>query len=89
MIDLESGRVAYMVLASGGFLGVGDKFFAIPWDMVEIDMDNEKVVLDIDRETIENGPGFDGDNWPEPSDTDWLHAVYVYYGRTPYWSDDS
>jgi sporulation protein YlmC with PRC-barrel domain len=32
MIDLESGRVAYAVLEFGGFLGLGDKLFAVPWE---------------------------------------------------------
>ncbi|MCO5381646.1 MAG: PRC-barrel domain-containing protein [Methanosarcina barkeri] len=31
MIDLEDGRVAYAVLSFGGFLGMGNKLFAIPW----------------------------------------------------------
>ncbi|REK15959.1 MAG: PRC-barrel domain containing protein [Actinobacteria bacterium] len=87
MIDLNSGRVAYMVLAAGGFLGVGDKFFAIPWDMVEVDTDQEKVILDLDKETFENAPGFDKDNWPEAGDNEWLKEVFVYYGRTPYWAE--
>jgi hypothetical protein len=31
MLDVRSGRIAYAVLASGGFLGIGDKLLAIPW----------------------------------------------------------
>ncbi len=85
VIDLDSGRVAYTVLAAGGFLGLGEKFFAIPWDMVSVDMDNKEVILDIDKDLLEKAPGFDKDNWPATSDRTHLGDVYRYYERTPYW----
>jgi sporulation protein YlmC with PRC-barrel domain len=37
VIDLEDGRVNYGVLATGGFLGLGEKYFAIPWDLLGVD----------------------------------------------------
>lgn len=86
MIDLESGRVAYAVLSAGGFLGLGEKFFAIPWELVAVDTDDKKVVIDLDKETLENAPGFDQDNWPDSSRQDWLEEVYVYHQVEPYWS---
>lgn len=85
MIDLDSGGVAYMVLSAGGFLGVGDKFFAIPWTMVTVDIDAHEVVVDVDAETIENAPGFDKDNWPDSRDMGWISDVYDYYGQAPFW----
>ena len=64
MFDLENGRVAYIVMASGGILGMGDSYFAIPWSMLTVDTDDKSVVVDVDKETIENAPGFDKDDWP-------------------------
>jgi sporulation protein YlmC with PRC-barrel domain len=87
MIDLESGQVSYVVLSAGGFLGLGEKFFAIPWEMVSVDTDDKKVVIDLDKETLENAPGFDKDNWPDASDLNWLNEVYVYHEVEPYWSN--
>ena len=87
VIDLEGGRVAYAVLASGGFLGMGDKYFAIPWDLMTVDTDNKEIVADISKETLENAPGFDKDNWPQTNDRSWVVDVYRYYGREPYWDD--
>lgn len=86
MIDRGSGRVAYVVLSAGGFLGLGDKFFAIPWDMVEVDTARHGVIVDIDKETVENAPGFDKDNWPDSSDLSWLNEVYEFYRHVPYWA---
>lgn len=89
VIDLESGRVLYAVLASGGFLGMGDKYFAIPWDLLTVDTDSHEVVVDVSKETLQNAPGFDKDSWPEIHDRTWLGDVYRYYGHEPYWEDDS
>ena len=85
VIDLEGGRVSYAVLAGGGFLGMGDKFFAVPWDLLTVDTDNKEIVADISKESLKNAPGFDKDNWPETHDRTWVTDVYRYYGREPYW----
>lgn len=87
MIDLPSGRVAYAVLSSGGFLGMGNKLFAIPWSSFTVDEDRKCLVLDVDKETLKNAPGFDKDNWPDMADQVWGEQVYNYYKQTPYWTD--
>lgn len=87
VIDLDNGRVNYAVLSSGGFLGLGNKLFAIPWDMLTVDTENKEVVVDISKETLENAPGFDKDDWPDIHDRSWVGDVYRYYGRDPYWED--
>jgi sporulation protein YlmC with PRC-barrel domain len=87
VIDLDRGRVAYAVLATGGFLGMGGKFFAIPWDRLSVDLDNKEVVLNVDAETLKNAPGFDKDNWPDTTDHAWVADIYRYYGSSPYWDD--
>lgn len=88
VIDLEDGRVNYAVLSSGGFLGLGDKLFAIPWDMISVDTEKKEVVIDLSKEALENAPGFDKDNWPDIHDRAWVGEVYQYYGSDPYWDDD-
>lgn len=87
MIDVNTGRVAYAVLSFGGFLGIGDKLFAVPWGAMMLDAEEEVFVLDVDEETLENAPGFDKDNWPKTTGDDdtWMVTVYEYYDRTPYW----
>lgn len=85
MIDLDSGRVAYVVISFGGVLGVGNKLFAIPWQALRVDTENKEIVLNVSKETLEQAPGFDKDHWPETSDQTWLGDVYRYYGYEPYW----
>ena len=85
MIDVPSGRVAYAVLSSGGFLGIGEKLFAIPWSALTLDADNKCFILNIDKERLKNAPGFDKDHWPSMADLRWATEVHSYYQRRPYW----
>jgi sporulation protein YlmC with PRC-barrel domain len=85
MIDIPSGQVAYAVLSFGGFLGMGDKLFAVPWSSLKVDEDEKCFILNIDRQTIEKAPGFDKDNWPDMSDFSWGTELSAYYQVAPYW----
>jgi len=85
MVDVESGRVAYAVLSFGGFLGMGNKLFALPWRALALDEERKCFILDIDKKTLESAPGFDKDHWPDLSDEDYARSVYTHYGQS-YWS---
>jgi sporulation protein YlmC with PRC-barrel domain len=85
MIDTPTGRIGYAVLSFGGFLGMGDKLFAIPWDRLSLDEANKRFVLNIDKAKLEKAPGFDKDNWPDMADPSWGSRIYSYYGSHPYW----
>lgn len=87
MIDIPSGRVAYAVLSFGGFLGMGDKLFAVPWDALTLDEDRKCSVLDADKAKLETAPGFYKDNWPDMTDTLWGEDVHSFYGQSPYWTE--
>ena len=79
MIDLGSGAVSFAVLEMGGFLGLGSKLFAIPWNALRLDTEHHEFVLDVDRERLENAPGFDKDNWPNFADQTWTTQVRDFW----------
>jgi hypothetical protein len=85
MIDVPRGRVAYAVLSRGGVLGIGDKLFAIPWGALTLDTDRKCFVLNVDKETLKNAPGFDKDNWPSMADETWARSLHTYYKQDIYW----
>ena len=89
MLDVPAGRVAYAVLSFVGFLGIGNKLFAIPWDMLTVDEDRQCLVLDVDKKTLEDAPGFDKDHWPLMADLSWGSELHRYYNRDPYWAPTS
>ncbi|MDD2893520.1 MAG: PRC-barrel domain-containing protein [Halothiobacillaceae bacterium] len=85
MIDIDSGRVAYAVLEFGGFLGMGSKLFAVPLSAMEVDTANHRFIFDQNKESLDNAPGFDKDEWPNFADRDWGASVHSHYGVRPYW----
>ena len=85
MIDAAPGRVAYAVLSFGGVLGIGDKLFAVPWNALNYDPQQQAFIINADKRVLENAPGFDKSNWPDMSDTTLRASIYSYYKAEPYW----
>jgi len=85
MLDVEGGRITYGVLSFGGFLGMGDKLFAIPWSSLRLSTEEKCFYLDVDKDLLENAPGFDKNNWPNMAEPQWGRSIYDYYGVVPYW----
>ena len=83
MLDMQTGQVAYAVLAFGGFLGMGEKLFAVPWQALHLDTANKRMVLNVDKERLRNAPGFDKDAWPDMSDVSWAGGIHSFYGTDP------
>ncbi|PHI19686.1 photosystem reaction center subunit H [Lewinellaceae bacterium SD302] len=79
MINVHNGHINYAVLSFGGFLGLGDKYFAVPMEAFTINRDNENFVLNVSKDRLENAPGFDKDNWPSSTDETYTNDVYRYY----------
>ena len=84
MLDKRSGQVAYAVLSFGGFLGIADKLFAVPWKALKLDTENKRFILNVDKERLEAAPGFDKDDWPNMADPTWQNTINSYYGTKSY-----
>ena len=86
VIDAKEGRLAYAVLSFGGFMGMGNKLFALPWKAFEFATTENKLILNVDKEKLKAAPGFDKDSkWPDFADRTWGKGIYDYYGFDPYW----
>ena len=87
VLDLEEGHIAYAVLSFGGFIGMGDKLFAIPWEALVLNPKDHTFILDMEKEVLQKAPGFDKDHWPDDAQYEegWLLDIYEYYGYSPYW----
>ena len=87
MVDLDNGTIIYAVLSFGGFLGIGDKLFALPWEALRVDTENHCFVVDVSKELLEDAPGFDHDNWPSQPDREFINRIYTHYGYDPYYDE--
>jgi sporulation protein YlmC with PRC-barrel domain len=73
MLDLEHGRVAYVVLSFGRVNWMpNDKLFAVPWEALSISFHDKKFILNVSKETLKSAPGFNRNKWPEVADFSWL-----------------
>lgn len=79
MIDTKDGDVNYAVVSFGGFLGMGDKYFAVPLDAMEVSTGDDSMILNVSKEKLKDAPGFDKDNWPSTADTSWYGHVRSFY----------
>lgn len=79
MIDLDEGKIRYAVLESGGFLGMGNHLFAVPWSAFKQDKVNKRFTLDVAVDRLKKAPGFDKDHWPNMADATWNSTVQSYY----------
>jgi sporulation protein YlmC with PRC-barrel domain len=85
-LDLRAGRVAYVILGSGGVLGVGDKLYVMPPNAFTLGSDNKSLVTGIDKERLEGAPMLNNQNWGQISDAQFATRVYKHYDKQPYWS---
>lgn len=85
VIDLDTARVAYVVVSVGGFLGIGDHDIAVPLEAFTLDVDSLEFILDADRASLKDAPELKGPDVEGISDRAWLERVYAHFGQTPYW----
>lgn len=88
VVDPDRGRIVYAVLSVGGFLGIKDKLFAVPWAALRLSRDKEHYTLDMDKEKLKSAPGFDQKAWPDMANEHWRADVYKYYNQKPDWQQD-
>lgn len=79
VLDKVSGEVHYAVLSFGGFLGLGDKLFALPWKSLNYDTEVDGFVLNVDKERLKSAPGFNKDNWPDFANEAWGKSISDFY----------
>jgi PRC-barrel domain len=78
MIDKLSGRVAYAVMSFGGFLGIGEKYHPVPWEVLNYNEEEGAYVVGLDREHLANAPMYARGEEPW-SDRGYGEGVRTYY----------
>jgi len=78
MIDVVTGKIDYFIIEFGGFLGIGIKYFAIPFSLLRVDAENKLFIFNQEKKALRQAPGFDMDHWPNTN----IHLEDVH----SYWS---
>ncbi|MGH8614170.1 MAG: PRC-barrel domain-containing protein [Gammaproteobacteria bacterium] len=79
VLDFNTGGIAYVVITSGGVLGVGDTLHAVPWKALRLNAKMDAFVLNVTEAAWKNAPGFDPKNWPELAGQSWRQEIDSYY----------
>jgi sporulation protein YlmC with PRC-barrel domain len=58
MIDQKSGNVAYAIMSSGGFLGIGSRHYPLPWLMLKYDTNLGGYIVDVDSAQLKGAPAY-------------------------------
>ena len=84
MLDKVSGKVAYAVLSFGGFMGMGEEYYPVPWSTLKYDTSLGGYRVNLTKGQLEKAPKYSsstGWNWNREND----RRVYEYYRAAPYW----
>lgn len=83
MVDKRSGRVAYAVMSFGGFLGIGESYHPLPWEVLTYDTARGGYIVDLSREQLEGAPRYSASDVPDWGDATYGRGNSDYYG-VPY-----
>jgi len=85
MIDKMSGKVAYAVMSFGGFMGIGEDYYPLPWSLLAFDPKLAGYVIDVTQEQLKGAPKYSKHETWDWSDDERGKKIYSYYGEPPYW----
>ncbi len=86
MIDKISGRVAYAVMTFGGFLGIGEDYRTLPWNLLKYNENLDAYELNLTDDQLRGAPEVE-DRFYDTGvvDRDWERRTHEYYAAKPYW----
>jgi len=59
VLDKLSNQIMFAALGFGGLLGIGEKYYPVPWSMLNYSEDKGGYVVPLDKARIENAPAYD------------------------------
>lgn len=80
MVDKRTGQVEYAVMSFGGFLGIGDDYYPLPWKSLKYDTSLEGYVVEVTKDQLQGAPRYARDEQPAWENPDYGRRVFDYYG---------
>ena len=86
MLDKRSGKAAYAIMNFGGFLGMGEESYPLPWSVLTYNTDLGGYEVNVTDEQLKGAPKYRSDeNYWDKADANRDSAIYGYWGTPPYW----
>ena len=86
MVDIITGRIAYVVVSVGAMLGLGGERYAVPWSALSHDAEAGVFRLRVAKSVLADAPLVEREFWPEMTDDErWARSVHEHFRAIPYW----
>ena len=85
MIEKRSGKVAYAVMSFGGFMGLGEEYYTLPWSVLKYNTHLHAYELNLTEDQLRGAPRRSAQRLHALLDREWEDHVHRYYNATPYW----
>ncbi|WP_434722597.1 PRC-barrel domain-containing protein [Mesorhizobium sp. RIZ17] len=85
MLDKMSNGIMFAVIGFGGFLGMGEKYHAIPWATLDYDEDKGGYVVPFTKEQLQAAPAYSIEELTGADGEAARDASFQYYHVKPYW----
>jgi hypothetical protein len=85
MIEKVSGKVVYAVMSFGGFLGLGEDYYTLPWGVLTYNTTLDAYELNLTDDQLRGAPQRSSQGQDASFDRNWEEHVHRYYNATPYW----
>lgn len=85
MIDKRSGKVAYAVMGFGGFLGLGEDYYPLPWQLLTYNPQLDGYEVNVADNQLNAAPKYSSSDGWDWSDRRREQQVFDYYKVAPYW----
>ncbi|HWH22589.1 MAG TPA: PRC-barrel domain-containing protein, partial [Allosphingosinicella sp.] len=79
MVDKFSGKVEYAVMSYGGMLGMGQRYFPLPWKILSYDTRQGGYRIQMTERDLKDAPSFDRNSEPD-FDDNYGERVHNWYG---------
>jgi hypothetical protein len=85
MIDKLTGKVAYAVMSFGGFMGIGEDYYPLPWSLLTYSPRLEGYEVNVSEQQLKGAPRYSKHESWDWNDRARGQEVYDYYGVAPFW----
>jgi sporulation protein YlmC with PRC-barrel domain len=77
----NEGNISYLILSRGGVMGVGADLVPVPWKEDKITIQEDNVILSMDRQKLDQAPSFSSGEWDQMSQQEFQQRVHGYYEK--------
>jgi sporulation protein YlmC with PRC-barrel domain len=85
LLEKQSNNIMYAVVGFGGFLGMGEKYHPLPWQVLHYDDGQGAYVVNLTKEQLAAAPADSLDALTQSDGLGYRERIYDYYKTDRYW----